>query len=99
MAQARTHLVAAVGQQKEERMRSATSCQVMEEFQAGVIAPVQVFQHTEHGMLPGLARQEVGQDLKAVTFLLFRIEQRRGELLRFINQQMAEIRKQGEEGL
>src|SRR5436190_19536932 len=74
MAQAREHLVTAIGQQEKERINRAASCQVMEEFQADVVTPMQVFQNQEDRSLNRLRRKEVCQNLKAAALLLLRIE-------------------------
>src|SRR5260370_38852052 len=76
MAQAGEDLVTAVGQQEEEPVSRAVACQVVEKFQAGIIAPVQVFHYEQHRVRPGLVGQKVGQGLKAAALLLFGIESR-----------------------
>jgi hypothetical protein len=46
----------------------------MEEFQAGIITPVEVFHHDQLGVRSGMTDQEVRQGLKATALLLFGIK-------------------------
>src|SRR5712691_1229612 len=41
--EARMNVLAAIGQHEQERLRRQAPCQVMEEFQAGIVTPMQVF--------------------------------------------------------
>jgi len=78
-------------------MSRTAPCQVMQESQAGVVAPVQVFHHEQHGVRPGLAGQEVGQRLKAAALLLFGIEEWQHGRRSSTWKQVADIREQREE--
>src|SRR5215470_20406940 len=80
-------------------MKGTTSRQIVQEFQADVIAPVEVFHHEQHGMFSRQSRQVVGQDLKVMTLLLLGIEYVLTGQRRFIRKHVAEFRKQGEKSL
>ncbi len=95
----RMNLVTAVGQQEEKPMSRAASSQVVEEFQADVVAPVQVFHHKQQRTFFCLPAQEVGQGLKAPTLLLFGIERCERWWRRDSCKHVAEIREQGKESL
>src|SRR5215472_3983375 len=80
-------------------MKSTTSRQVVQEFQADVIAPVYVFHHEQHGIFSRLSYQIVGQDLKAATLLLLGIKWVLTRRMRPTRKHVAEIREQGEKSL
>jgi hypothetical protein len=73
MAQAWLNLVTAVGQQDKQRGGSAAPRQVMEEFQAGLITPMNIFNDEQHWLFGGLTCKELRQRGKEAAFLLFGI--------------------------
>src|SRR2546425_13378574 len=80
-------------------MSRAASCQIMEEFQTDVVAPMEVFYYEQHRVRSSQECQEVGQGLKAAAFLLFGIEQCQRGRRSNIRKQVADIRKQREKRL
>jgi hypothetical protein len=74
MSETRAHLIVAIGQQNEEGMSRTAPRQVVEEFQAGIIAPMNIFNDERHWPSAGLIHEELGQRRKEAAFLLFRIK-------------------------
>src|SRR2546429_5603095 len=92
MAQAWVNLVTPVGQQDKQGGSSTAPCQVMEKVQAGLVTPMQVLNDQQHGLLGGLAEEEMSQGGEKTTFLVLRIKWgQRGE----IGWQREQVREQG----
>jgi hypothetical protein len=69
------NFLAAIGQQEQERC--AATCQIMEEFQTGIVTPVQILYHEEERRGVGLTSKDMSQTRKEAALLLLRIQ--RGE--------------------
>ena len=54
-------------------MSSALPCQRLQEFQAGIVAPMHIFKDEQYGLFDGLARKEVRQGSEEAAFLPFGI--------------------------
>src|SRR5215469_644715 len=55
----------------------------MEEFQAGLITPMNIFNDEQHGLLPGLPDEELCEGSEEAAFLLFWIGRGRERLIRW----------------
>ena len=94
MLKAGAYFIAAVGQQQEERLCRTASRQVMEEFQAGIITPMQVLDDEQQGLHCCLAQEEVSQGGEETAFLLLRIERWQGRKDGQIGEGLYDIREQ-----
>src|SRR5216684_3782889 len=74
MPQASAHLLTPVCQKDEEGLSSTASRQVMQEFQAGLVTPMNIFNDEQHRLFGGLTCKELRQRCKEAAFLLFWIE-------------------------
>jgi hypothetical protein len=68
--QAWLHLVIAIGQQQKKGLSSAGTGQSQEKFEADIVAPMQVFDDKQHGLLAGSFFEKAGQGRKKAAFLL-----------------------------
>src|SRR5438094_837728 len=69
-------VLAAIGQHEQEGVRCQVSRQIMKKFQAGIVTPMQVFQHGEERRGVGLTGEDLGQAGKEASLLLFGIQWR-----------------------
>jgi len=64
------HFIAAIGQHKQDGQVSTSSRQVHQEFKAGVVAPVEIFNDEQQGLVCGLLSKKMQQQGKETAFLL-----------------------------
>src|SRR5215469_9665949 len=55
------HFITAVGQQKEDRQMGTAPCQVQQEFKAGLVAPVEIFNDNQQWLTCGLLNKKMEQ--------------------------------------
>lgn len=58
------NFLAAIGQQEQDLERCAATCQIMEEFQTGIVTPVQILYHEEERRGVGLTGEDMSQTRK-----------------------------------
>ena len=84
------NFIAAIGQQEQERVRCAATCQIMEEFQAGIVTPVQILYHKQERRGVGLTGEDLGQAGKEASLLLFGIQRREQWMLQGLGEEIRE---------
>ncbi len=70
MPQLWRHFITAVGQHKKDGQVSTSPRQVQQEFKAGVVAPVEIFNDEQQGLVCGLLGKKMEQQGKETAFLL-----------------------------
>src|SRR5262249_10491267 len=94
VAQARADLIATVGHEEEQGVRSTAPCQVVEELEAGVVAPMHILHAQQHGRARCLARDELGEGGEEAALLLFGIERRQRRHIRWQGYHIGQQREQ-----
>src|SRR5215469_7249858 len=84
---------APVGQEDKQWVASTAPCQVVEIFQAGVIAPVHVLYNEQDWLCERLTCEELCQCFEETTFFLFGIERCELEQRRWIREQKHQVRE------
>jgi len=75
--QRRARLVAAVGQQQQQRQRLDLARQKMHEFEAAVVAPMQILDHQQR-LFAGHASEKVVERREQAPFMRFGLERLHG---------------------
>src|SRR5260370_33777133 len=70
MPQLWRHFITAVGQHKKDGQMGTPPCQGQQEFKAGVVAPVEIFNDEQQGLVRGLMGKKMEQQGKETAFLL-----------------------------
>src|SRR5215831_7443914 len=69
ITQPRVDFLAAIGKQQQECTCPTPPCQKVQQFQAGLITPVQIFDDKQQRLMRGESRQKASKPLKELAFL------------------------------
>src|SRR5262249_29444850 len=88
------NFLAAIGQHEQERVRCAATRQIVEEFQAGIVTPVQILYDEQERRGVGLTGEGMGQTSKEAAAVLLSIQRREQWVLCGLGKQIGEQGKE-----